>query len=74
MNQVGNGRLSETIEGVTHRAHWFVDNHAVVLRVGSSEPLSRMLVGLLMSGAAERVAIRLFHEYLAGSAAKRTNP
>jgi hypothetical protein len=71
---VSNGTLVETIEGVTHRAQWFVDNHAVVLHVGSSEPLSRMLFGLLIGGAAECVAIRLFHEYLAGSAAKHTNP
>lgn len=64
------GTLIETIEGVTHRAQWFVDNHAVVLHVGSPWPLGGMLFGLLIGGTPECVAIRLFHEHLARKPAK----
>jgi hypothetical protein len=64
---VSKGTLIETIEGVTYRAQWFVDNHAVVLHVESSEPVQAMLFGLLIDGTPERVANRLFREYLAGT-------
>jgi hypothetical protein len=65
MDAKSKGTLIEVVDGVTYRAQWFVDNQAVVLHVGSSESLAGMLVGLLMGGIPETVAIRLFHEYLA---------
>jgi hypothetical protein len=67
MSSATKGTLTETIAGVTHRAQWFVDNHAVVLHVGSPEPLGDVLFGLLVGGTPECVAIRLFQEYLARS-------
>jgi hypothetical protein len=73
MDSMSQGTLSHTIEGVTHRAQWFVDNYAVVLHVRSFEPLGGMLFGLLIGGTAECVAIRLFHEYLARGAPKQPN-
>jgi hypothetical protein len=65
MDALTKGTLIEVVDGVTHRAQWFVDNQAVVLHVESSEPLGGMLVGLLIGGIPDSVAIRLFQEYIA---------
>ena len=59
--------LTETVEGVTYRAHWFIDNHVVVLYVGSAGPLTKMV----LRNSPETVAHQLFHEFLVSEVMRR---
>ena len=54
--------LTKTVDGVTYRGRWFVDNHVVILYVGSAGPLTKLVLG----ASPEVAANKIFHEYLAG--------
>ena len=52
--------LTETVDGVTYRGHWFIDNQVVVLYVGSAGRLTK----LLLKGTPDAAAQELFREFL----------
>lgn len=52
---------------LTYRGRWFIDNHVVVLYVGSAGPLTKMV----LSGSPEIAAHQLFHEFLANEVTRR---
>jgi hypothetical protein len=59
--------LAETVDGVTYRGRWYIDNHVVVLYVGSVGPLTKMV----LSVSPEIVAHQLFHEFMANEVTRR---
>lgn len=59
--------LTETVDGVTYRGRWFVDNQVVVLYVGSAGPLTKMV----FRDSPDIAAHQLFHEFLANEVTRR---
>jgi hypothetical protein len=53
--------FAETVDGVTYRGHWFIDNQVVVMYVGSASPLTKMILG----ASPEITARQLLYEFVA---------
>jgi hypothetical protein len=58
--------LTETMDGVTYRGQWFINHQVVVLYVGASGPLTKML----LRDSPEATAQQLFQEFLADESSR----
>jgi len=59
--------VTETVDDVTYRGHWFIDNQVIVLYVGSAGPLTKMVLG----DSPAVTAKKLLREFLANELAGR---
>jgi len=59
--------LTAAVDGVTYRGHWFIDNQVVVMYIGSTGPLSKLILGT----SPEIAAQRLFNEFMAHKSIRR---